>query len=430
MREKTRLAVLAIFLILTALACKSSPEESDKSGTSTSESAKSQADNEETAQAAASDPKTTCEPPVVEGVTTESIAGEHQFDKPVYLTQPPGESDALYVVERAGKILVVEDGEVRKTPFLDIRERVGTGHTERGLLGLAFHPKYPENGRFFLYYTPEDAHKNVVAEWTIEDGQPREVRRLIEPRDPEDNHNGGMITFGPDGYLWVGMGDGGGAGDRHGEIGNGLNTETLFGSILRLDVDAPEREFAAEGNPFVGSDGKDQVWAYGLRNPWRFSFDRETGELYIGDVGQNEVEEISYAPAGAEPGRNYGWRAYEGHAVYDDDLTERVDDHAAPIVTFEHQSDNAPIRGGCSVTGGYVYRGDSVPGLDGAYLYGDFCSMDVAAFKYCDGHVVGHQRVPGLHARGQGLGSFGEDNAGNMYLLYHTGGQVERIVAE
>ncbi len=427
MRHKCMLAIAA-GVILLAPACKNSPQESSKAS---EQPAKSEADEakQPAAETATDDVPTGCEPHDVSGITAESIA-DHAFERPVYVTQPPGESDALYVVEKDGRILVVEDGEVRAEPFMDIRDQVGRGHNERGLLGLAFHPDYRENGRFFIYYTPDAQHKNVTAEWTIDDGEPREVRRLIEPTDPEGNHNGGMITFGPDGYLWVGMGDGGGGGDRHGDIGNGQNIETLFGAILRLDVDAPDRDFAAEGNPFVGRDGKDQIWAYGLRNPWRFSFDRDSGELFIGDVGQNEIEEVSYAPADAQAPLNFGWRAYEGNTVYDDDLTESVEDHVAPIVTFAHGSKEAPIRNGCSITGGYVYRGDAAPGLEGAYIYGDFCSQDVAAFTYCDGEVVGHQRVPGLRGLGSGLGSFGEDTAGNVYLLYHTSGDVLRITAE
>jgi glucose/arabinose dehydrogenase len=426
MTKRTLFCLACSALLLSA--CKNSPQESTKSAQEQTPAETTQASSE--ASQTESDEDAPCEPPEVSGVTTENIAGDHLFDRPVYLTQPPGETDELYVVEKDGRVQVVEDGSVRDEPFMDIREKVGTGHNERGLLGLAFHPDYQKNGRFFIYYTPEAQRKNVAAEWTIEDGEPREVRRLVEPTDPEGNHNGGMITFGPDGYLWVGMGDGGGAGDRHGEIGNGLNTETLFGSILRLDVDAPEHDFAAKGNPFVGKEGEDQIWAYGLRNPWRFSFDRQTGELYIGDVGQNEFEEVSWAPADAEPGRNYGWRAYEGFSVYDEDLTKLVQEHAEPIVVFEHRSDEAPIRGGCSITGGYVYRGEALPGLDGAYVYGDYCSKDVAAFKYCDGQVVGHQRIDGLRAQGTGLGSFGEDNAGNLYLLYHSSGQVKRIVPQ
>ena len=436
MNTRTTLQLLACCALIATTSCKNAPQESEKQASehesqerteSATASAEDKSDDTDPGKRVANP---TCEPPDVKDITAEAIAGDHRFSKPVFLSQPPGANQPLYIVERAGRVLVVEDGEVREQPFLDIRPEVGTGHTERGLLGLAFHPEYEKNGRFFLYYTPGDAHKNVVAEWSRKDGTAREVHRLVEPNDPEDNHNGGMIAFGPDGYLYVGMGDGGGAGDRHGRIGNGQNIDTLFGSILRLDVDAPGRNFAAPDNPFVGRDGKDHIWAYGLRNPWRFSFDRQSGELYIGDVGQNEIEEINYAPADATPGLNFGWRAYEGHTVYDDSIVDQVEQHADPIVTFEHQSEDAPIRGGCSVTGGYVYRGDTVPSLRGAYLYGDFCSQDVAAFRYCDGEVVGHRRIPGLRGQGQGLGSFGEDNSGNVYLIYHSGGQIKRVVIE
>ena len=376
-----------------------------------------------------------CSPPSVQGVSAVDVVDGHRFESPTFVTQAPGDDETLYVLERPGRILLVRDGELLEEPFLDIRKRVGTRHQERGLLGIAFHPDYADNGRFFIYYTPRRAHENVVAEYRRASTDPprassKEVRRLVEFEDPEDNHNGGMLAFGPDGHLFVGMGDGGGAGDRHGEIGNGQNQETLLGSILRLDVDAPERDFAAEDNPFVDTKGSPQIWAWGLRNPWRFSFDKKTGDLYVGDVGQNEIEEIDFEPADSEGGRNYGWRAYEANDIYDEDLVDRVDEHAAPIATFRHGSSDSPIRGGCSVTGGYVYRGDEIDGLQGAYLYGDYCSKDVAAFRYCDGQVVGHRRIPGLTGLSRGLGSFGQGNDGELYLVYHGSGAVKRIVPE
>jgi len=376
-----------------------------------------------------------CALPEFAGIRAEDIAGGETFDKPLYVTQPPGHSDTLYVVERAGRILRVRDGEILDEPFLDFRDRVETSHRERGLLGLAFHPDYPENRRFFLFYTPAGEHKNVVAEYRrSEDGPtaaPEELRRLVEIEDPEDNHNGGMLTFGPDGYLYAGMGDGGGAGDRHGEIGNGLNRETLLGSILRLDVDAPERDFAPTDNPFAGdgAEGADQIWAWGLRNPWRFSFDSKTGDLYIGDVGQDKYEEIAVERADSDGGENYGWRAYEADDVYDESLIDRVDDHSGPAVSVRQGLDEGPVRNACSITGGYVYRGDSIDRLRGVYLYGDFCSNDVAAFRYCDGELAGPRRVPGLTKIAKGLASFGRDNAGELYLVYHDSGHVKRVVA-
>lgn len=430
-RLRDTLLLLAAFTILGLASCKRPQESTSEEPTESSQSAEK--DESTVGKGSAEEPA--CPPPEVAGIGGVDIVEGHRFRNPTFVTQAPGDDETLYVVERPGRILLVRDGEILDEPFLDIRERVGTGHQERGLLGLEFHPDYEENGRFFIFYTPSDEHKNVVAEYARSEGNADranhdEIHRLIEPVDPEDNHNGGMIAFGPDGYLYVGMGDGGGAGDRHGEIGNGQNRETLFGSILRLDVDAADRDFVPKDNPFVDASGRPQIWAYGLRNAWRFSFDRKTGELYIGDVGQNKIEEIDFQPADSSGGENYGWRAYEGNDVYDDDLTGRVEEHAAPIVTFRHGADDSPLRNGCSVTGGYVYHGSAIEGLQGAYLYGDYCSQDIVAFKYCQGEVVGHQRVQGLTALASGLGSFGQGNDGELYLVYHGSGHIKKIVPE
>lgn len=380
-----------------------------------------------------------CEGVNVDGLGGEDIVEGHTFEDPVYLDQAPGNDQTLYVVERAGRILRVEDGELLEEPFLDIAERVdSTSHQERGLLGLAFHPEYRENGRFFVYYTPSgETAYNVVAEYRRSEENPElaateEVRRLVEVIDKQGNHNGGMITFGEDGYLFVGMGDGGGAGDRgpgHSRQGNGQDITNLFGAILRLDVDAPDEDFVPEDNPLVGREGADEIWSWGLRNPWRFSFDRETGDLYIADVGQNEVEEINYKAASEDGGTNYGWRAYEADRVFDESLAEKLEQHEPPIVALPHGADDVPVRGACSITGGYVYRGEAIPKLQGVYLYGDYCSKDVGAFRHCDGKVVGHQRVPGLRGLGAGLSSFGEGNDGELYLIYHGSGHVKRLVS-
>ncbi len=353
-------------------------------------------------------------------LTTQPLVPDFEWSSPVFLTQPAG-VNALFVVEQEGRIRVVVDGAART--FLDIRDRVEFGG-ERGLLGLAFHPDYANNRRFFVSYTPRG--KNVVAEYRRSESNPlraddAEVARLIDMRDPESNHNGGMITFGPDGFLYVGTGDGGGANDRHGRIGNGLSLETLHGKLLRLDVDnAPT--YAARGNPFPDAP---LIWAYGLRNPWRFSFDRATSDLYIADVGQNRWEEIDFTPAGSRGGENYGWRAYEGNEVFDRDLLDRVPAHAAPILVYGRGPD-AIIEDGCSVTGGYVYRGRSIPGLRGYYLFGDWCSDTIAAFKVCDGALRGPTRVRDLGDRIELLASFGEDQDGELYML---GSDVVRIVA-
>lgn len=367
-----------------------------------------------------------CEELTAPAVTTEELVPGHGWTRPVFLTQPAGVED-LFVVEQNGTVQrVAPDGTV--TEFLDVSDRVECCG-ERGLLGLAFHPDYTSNGRFFVYYTDAD---NVVAEYARSDADPQvaddtEVARLVVIDDPEPNHNGGMITFGPDGYLYVGTGDGGGGGDRHGDIGNGLSRDTLMGKILRLDVDAAGRDYAPDDNPFVGGDGLPQIWAYGLRNPWRFSFDRLTGDLWIGDVGQNEWEEIDFQSADSAGGENYGWRAYEGDTVFSPDDVDQVPEHAEPIHVFAHNTDET-LPGACSVTGGYVYRGGDIPGLRGFYVFGDYCSSQRAALKRCpDGTVAGLQRLEGLNGAGGNVFSFAEDRGGELYILGDT---VLRIVAE
>jgi glucose/arabinose dehydrogenase len=375
-----------------------------------------------------------CSQASIPALSTQRIAGGSTFNEPVYLTQAPGNNETLFVVEKRGVIQRVEDGSIADEPFLDISSRIDDSFGEEGLLGLAFHPDYQENGRFFVYYTAKGSPtRDVVAEYHRSEQNPdiasdEEVRRFIQPDSLEENHNGGMLTFGPDGYLYAGLGDGGGAGDQHGEIGNGLNKGTLLGSIVRFDVDNNSNDFVPEDNPFVDKEGNKYIWAYGLRNPWRFSFDRKTGDLWVADVGQNKIEEINIQTAETSGGQNYGWRAYEGSQVYDEDLTDRVEHHHAPIIDIPHASDSVPVRDACSVTGGYVYRGDAVPKLKGLYLYGDYCSQDVAAVQYCDGEVVQHTRLPGLKGQGQGLASFAEDHDGELYLIYIGSGEIKKIV--
>jgi glucose/arabinose dehydrogenase len=376
-------------------------------------------------------PPPPCEPPVLPALTTEEIVAGHNFSAPVFVGQAPGVTDTLWVVEQRGRILLVRDGAVVGTPFLDIRTSTDYGG-ERGLLGLAFHPDYATNRRFFVYYTPNSAHQNVVAEYqrSMDDpdvADPTEVQRLMEVTDPEDNHDGGMLAFGPDGFLYVGTGDGGGGGDNHGTYGNGLNTDVLLGKILRLDVDGTA-PFAAAGNPFEGGGGLPQIWAYGLRNPWRFSFDRATGDLYIADVGQGDWEEVDIQPASSTGGENYGWRAYEGFAVYRAGDVDRVPVHAEPVLVVEHDTTTDLLRGACSITGGYVYQGSAIPDLRGVYLFGDYCSDDIGAFRWCEGAVMGDQRVADLRGVGNGIASFGEDNAGEMYMAFVQDGTVVKIV--
>ncbi|MBW2224226.1 MAG: PQQ-dependent sugar dehydrogenase [Deltaproteobacteria bacterium] len=380
---------------------------------------------------------TSCTPRDVPALATEPVAPGFGWHKPLFVTQAP-DAPELYVLEQGddlkpARILVVQGGNEPST-FLDLTGIVNDGF-ESGLLGLAFHPDYntlsdPNNGRFFVFYTTGDPRKNVVAEYARGAGDPlvadpNEVQRLIDLDDRAQNHNGGMVTFGPDGFLYVGIGDEGAAADI---FLNGQNLSTIFATILRLDVDANGTNFAAAGNPFSATTdpaGDPRIWHYGLRNPWRFSFDRESREMYIGDVGQNDWEEIDVAPAD-QSGLNFGWSAYEGDELFAggsgvDDLPTPA---TFPIDVIPHQND--PHLGDTrSVTGGYVYRGDAISGLDGFYLFGDFERGRVAAFEYRDGETCNRQEIPEL--AGNGLSSFGQDNDGELYLTFFDG-KVLRIV--
>jgi glucose/arabinose dehydrogenase len=373
-----------------------------------------------------------CEAPVLPSLGAEEIATG--FSSPVYVTQAPGSTDSLWVVERRGRIRLVRGGSI-VGDFLDISDRITAGG-EQGLLGLAFHPDYATNGRFFVYYTSNSGGRNVVAEYAVSSdpdvADDTEVARLMDIADSQGNHNGGMITFGPDGFLYVGTGDEGGGCDRHGDPGNGQSLDTMMGKLLRLDVENSGGDYVASGNPFEGGGGLPQIWAYGLRNPWRFSFDRLTGDLFIGDVGQNNREEIDFQPASSTGGENYGWRFWEGFerssiSGCDDTGADGIT-HTEPIFDVTHDSGSETVRGACSITGGYVYRGSAIPELQGVYLYGDYCSDDIGALRYCDGAVMGHQRADDLRSVGGGLSSFGEDNDGELYMTFVNSNDVFKIV--
>ena len=399
-------------------------------------------DASSTEDAAAPDlgPPEACGESPAPALSFEPLLSEGGFDQPVFATTAPGDASTIYVVEKPGRIRLVVDGVLESEPFLDFATD-GTGEGEdlltsgeQGLLGLAFHPGYESNGRFFLFFTPGSPRRNVVAEYRRSDADPQladtdEVARLVEIDDSESNHNGGMIAFGSDGYLYVGTGDEGGGGDDHGTIGNGLDVTNLFGGILRLDVDNGPT-FASPGAPFI-EGGLPQLWAYGLRNPWRFSFDSATGDLWIGDVGQGAFEEVDFLPADHGGGANFGWRAYEAFAVYDADLTAMVDasDYVPPVVAVTHRSGDEPLRNARSITGGRVYRGSAIPDLNGFYVYTDYLSNDVAAFQLCEGEVRQHARLPGLRMGGGGIVSIDEDGAGELLLVNINQGAIFRVVA-
>ncbi|MBP2648899.1 MAG: glucose dehydrogenase [Gemmatimonadetes bacterium] len=356
-------------------------------------------------------------PPVAINLALEPVATTFTF--PILATAPTGDP-RLFVVEKGGLVKVVKGGVVLGTPFLDVSGLISNGG-EEGLLGLAFDPQYGANGRFFISYT-NPAGDNVLASYQVSgnadvaDAASAVIRLTVG--QPYDNHNGGHIAFGPDGYLYMGIGDGGSGGDPN---GHGQDRNDLLGSILRVDVSGTTGYAVPPGNPLVGVAGtRSELWNWGLRNPWRFSFDRSTGDLYIGDVGQNEREEIdvSTAASGGGRGLNYGWNIMEGTRCYNAgscDMTGLT----LPVLDYTHGD-------GCSVSGGYVYRGSAIPDLAGTYFYADFCSGWVRSFRYTGGQVTEAGTWSAL-APGGSIPSFGEDSAGELYVLTAEGG-VYRIV--
>ncbi len=336
------------------------------------------------------------------------------FDSPVFVTQPRGERRRLFVVEQGGTIRVVRDGRALERPFLDVSDRVVSGG-EQGLLSMAFAPDYAESGRFYVYYTDRDGDTRVVEYRrgsSPDRADPGSARQVLFQSQPESNHNGGLLLFGPDGLLYVGLGDGGGGGDQHGRVGNAQNLGTLLGKILRIDPrPAGGDPYRVPGdNPFVGRAGaKPAIWSWGLRNPWRFSFDRATGALAIGDVGQDAFEEVSFVRRGDGRGANFGWRAWEGNSRYDADLT--VASHVRPALTYGRAR-------GCSVTGGYVIRDPRLPALGGRYVYGDFCEGRLRTARLRPG---GASAQSSLGLRVGSLSSFGEDDRGRVYVVSLAG---------
>ena len=319
-------------------------------------------------------------------------------------------SGRLFVVEKIGRIRIIENGQLLDTPFLNIVSRVNSGGNEQGLLGLAFHPDYAQNGYFFVNYTGNGGDTFISRFQVSGDpnlANPSSEVNLLRVNQPYENHNGGTLQFGPDGYLYAGLGDGGSANDPK---GNGQKTNTLLGKILRLDVNSAEPYSIPVDNPFGN-----EIWAYGLRNPWRISFDALTGDLYIGDVGQNTYEEIDYLPAGFPGGTNFGWNFREGLHPFRGDAPAGLTD---PVAEYSHS------EGGCSVTGGYVYRG-GMPEWNGIYLYGDYCTGLIWGLIKTDS---GWQKQL-LFDTEFNITSFGQDKAGEIYLL-SDGGGVYKLVTK
>ncbi len=339
--------------------------------------------------------------------------------RPTFVTHAGDGSGRLFVLEKPGVIRIIQDGELLDEPFLDIRNVVDDGGNEQGLLGLAFHPEYATNGRFFVAYTTTNS--NSVAEYTVTGDRniadSASGKALVAAPDQYSNHNGGMLAFGPDGYLYIAMGDGGSSGDP---LNSGQSLDTLLGKILRIDVDSGEPYGIPASNPLLEEpDMRHEIWAYGLRNPWRFSFDRETGDLWIADVGQNRVEEINFQRGSSFGGENYGWNIMEGSDCFRPQTGCDRGWLIPPIFEYTHGQ-------GCSVTGGYVYRGETIPGLRGTYLFTDYCSGNLWATQQRGGEFTTEQigKIPG------GISSFGEDEDGELYLVNDPDGVIYRLVAD
>ena len=344
-------------------------------------------------------------------IRLEQVDG--RFRNPVYLASPPGDS-RLFIVEQAGRIRIVKNGQALSEPFLDIADRVRSGG-EQGLLSVAFHPDYRTNGYFYVNFTDRSGDTRVErfkVSANPDVADPASSKLVIGIDQPYANHNGGLVMFGPDGMLYVGMGDGGSGGDPH---GNGQNRNALLGKILRLDVSS-EPYGIPVGNPRTG--GRAEIWAIGMRNPWRFAFDRQTGLLYVADVGQNEIEEIDVESA-TEPGLNYGWNIMEGDHCYRSSSCDR-EGLVMPKVTYNHSG------GACSVTGGFVYRGRRIPSLAGHYFYSDYCAGWLKSFRMMNGAVTDRRDWKTSENLGHVV-SFGEDSSGELYILTE-GGKVLRIV--
>ncbi len=359
----------------------------------------------DTATPTASPPATPTPPPPLQGLDAELVA--RGFDQPILVASAPG-TNALFVVEREGVVKVVEDGAVADTPLVDLRDQLLSRSIEQGLLGLAFHPDYGSNGRLYVYFTTPSGDSRLgeltAAEPTVAD--PDSLRPVLDIEQPGERHNAGMVAFGPEGLLYLALGDGGAGGEP------AQDTSSLLGSIVRLDVDGGDPYAIPPGNPF-----DDEIWVYGLRNPWRFSIDAPSGLVYIGDVGQDTFEEVNVVPLDGA-GTNFGWVEMEGDRCFR--LGCRTEGLTLPVHQYTHAD-------GCSITGGHVYRGTAIPELAGHYFYADWCSGLVRSLRVEDGEVSDEQDwTAELGELGQ-VTSFGVDGAQELYAV-NWDGELYRIV--
>lgn len=343
------------------------------------------------------------------------------FALPIFLTHAGDGSQRIFVVEKVGRVQIIQDGKRLNDPFLDITNIVGASGYEQGLLGLSFHPEYRNNGLFYLNYTNRSGD-TVVAEYRVSRDDPNKAdptsaRVVLGFDQPFPNHNGGMIAFGPDKYLYIGIGDGGSAGDP---LRAGQDSKTWLGKILRIDVNGSPYLIPSD-NPFVTGDaGLAEIWSLGWRNPWRFSFDRLTGDLYVGDVGQNSYEEVNVEKQGSPGGLNYGWNVMEGLHCFQPRRNCNQTGLVLPVAEYNHEM-------GISITGGYVYRGSQYPDLQGYYFFGDFGSGRIWALKET---AIGQWEMTQLFSTGFPLSSFGEDESGEIYLLDFASGSIYQLIGE
>jgi glucose/arabinose dehydrogenase len=360
--------------------------------------------------------------PVAAAPSATLVTVETGFSHPVLVTHAGDGSGRLFVVEQGGLIKIIKNGNALGTPFLSLTNKISTG-AERGLLGLAFHPAYETNRKLYVYYTRGDGDI-VVDEYRADPGNPdralsSSARRILRINHPLSNHNGGHLAFGRGGYLYIGTGDGGGSGDPN---NNGQRRDTLLGKLLRIDINGtsgPRAYRVPSSNPLVGKPGRNEIWSWGLRNPWRWSFDRATGDLWIGDVGQSRWEEVdrSRLASGAGKGMNFGWRVMEGNHCYKPASGCNRAGKVKPLAEYSHTY-------GCSITGGYVYRGSQVASLRGYYVFGDYCSGRIWTLPHAASRPA-DERL--LMNTGHTISSFGEDQAGELYLVDRGGGTIYRF---
>jgi len=340
-----------------------------------------------------------------------------EVQTPVGMAAPADGTGRIFILEQAGIIRIIKNGKLLSEPFLDIRNKLSkpaSSYSEKGLLGFAFHPDYKRNGRFFINYSaptkePGFDHKTVVEEYKVSSNADRADasggKIILTIEQPESNHNGGDLAFGPDGFLYIASGDGGGAGDRHGKKGNGQDLTSLLGKILRIDINGKTSYRIPQDNPFARSSARPEIYAYGLRNPWKISFDRVTGELYAADVGQDKWEEVNII----KKGKNYGWRVLEGNHCYEKDCNPEGKE--PPIYEYDHSF-------GRSIIGGYVYRGKN-KAYHGSYLFGDWVGKFLISKKKAGKYQAEELKLSKIE--GEYILSFGEDQEGELYVLMQKG---------